>query len=169
MCLYAQLKLFLVYNMHTFSISPQSKASKCHLYTASSTWGRGYEYSSPHLCSYRLIRQFGGIPSYPCSPGSQESFQGLNHRGQGGSQFLVAQPAFLPQSHHQAGTMVSWWGSLLMYHPGHINSRCSKMIVLPSLKTDRKLDRRQTDRWTWMDPRDLLVSQLSWYSGLQVH
>lgn len=47
--------------------------------------------------------------------------------------------------------MVSWWGSLLMYHPGHINSRCSKMIVLPSLKTDRKLDRRQTDRWTWME------------------
>lgn len=49
-CLYAQLKPFLVYNMHTFSISPKSKASKCHLYTVSSKWGRGYEYSSPHLC-----------------------------------------------------------------------------------------------------------------------
>lgn len=25
------------------------------------------------------------------------------------------------------------------------------MIILPFLKTDRKLDRWKTDRWTWME------------------
>lgn len=94
MCLYAQLELFLVYNMHMFSILCQSKAFKCHAYTASSKWGRC---SSPHLFPFLLSLEAQVL----------RVFLGALTIEDKGTQYLLAQPGFLYQSPHQASAVVS--------------------------------------------------------------